>query len=63
MSAALLAALTAVSAVTQIDPGRQPLPAEPPIGGPVWTIVVPAALLVVSIWGTWLLYRHFAKEE
>jgi F0F1-type ATP synthase membrane subunit c/vacuolar-type H+-ATPase subunit K len=42
---------------------RQPLPAKPPIGGPVWTIVVPAALLLVSIWGTWMLYRHFAGEK
>ncbi len=49
---------TAVQAVT-----RQPLPAKPPIGGPVWTVVVPAALLIVSIWGTWMLYRHFAGEE
>jgi hypothetical protein len=44
-------------------PKGTPLPATPPIGGPIWTIVVPGALLVVAIWGTWLLYRHFAKEE
>ncbi len=43
--------------------GQPPLPAGPPIGGPIWTIVVPAALLIVSIWGTWMLYRHFAREE
>jgi len=49
---------TAIQAVA-----RQPLPAKPPIGGPIWTIVVPAALLIVSIWGTWMLYRHFAREE
>jgi hypothetical protein len=42
---------------------RPPLPAKPPIGGPFWTVVVPAALLLVAIWGTWLLYRHFAREE
>ena len=44
-------------------PRGTPLPAQPPIGGPVWTIVVPGALLLVAIWGTWLLYKHFAGEE
>jgi len=39
---------------------RQPLPVGPPIGGPVWTVVVPAILLVGASVGTWLLYRHFA---
>jgi hypothetical protein len=39
------------------------IPAQPPIGGPLWTIVVPAALLVVSIVATWLLYRSFANTE
>lgn len=63
MSPALLAAVTAVSALPQINPDRQPLPAEPPISGPFWTVLVPGVLLVFSIWATWLLYRHFAKEE
>jgi hypothetical protein len=39
------------------------IPARPPIGGPLWTIVVPAALLVLSIVATWLLYRSFANTE
>ena len=39
-----------------------PLPAEPPIGGPFWTVVVPAALLLLSTLATWLLYRHFARQ-
>jgi hypothetical protein len=52
-----------VAAASQAPADRAPLPAQPPIGGPIWTVVVPAVLLVVAIWGTWLLYRHFAREE
>jgi hypothetical protein len=58
---ALFASLAATA--PQVPPNLQSLPAKPPISGPVWTIVVPAALLLVSIWGTWLLYRHFSREE
>ncbi len=39
------------------------LPAEPPIAGPVWTYVVPAALLLVASAGTWLLYHRFSSKE
>ena len=39
------------------------LPAEPPIGGPLWTIVVPAILFLVAFLATYLLYRRFSKEE
>ena len=39
------------------------IPAKPPITGPFWTIVVPAALLVVSIVATWMLYRSFSRTE
>lgn len=38
------------------------IPAQPPIGGAVWTIVVPAALLLVALLSTYLLYRHFSDE-
>lgn len=38
------------------------LPAEPPIGGPLWSLVVPALLLLVATAATWLLYRHFARK-
>ena len=41
----------------------EPLPATPPIDGPIWTYVVPAALLLVASAGTWLLYRRFSSEE
>lgn len=37
-----------------------PIPAAPPIGGPIWTILVPALLLAVSFLATYLLYRRFA---
>jgi hypothetical protein len=37
------------------------LPA-PPLTGSFWSLVVPAALLVVSVAATWLLYRHFARS-
>ena len=39
-----------------------PIPAEPPIGGPLWTIVVPAALFAVALLATVLLYRRFSRE-
>jgi hypothetical protein len=40
-----------------------PLPASPPIGGFIWTVVIPAALFVGSFLGTYLLYKRFSKEE
>ena len=40
-----------------------PLPAESPIGGPLWSYVVPALLLGVATLGTLMLYRHFATQE
>lgn len=39
-----------------------PLPAEPPIGGPLWSVVVPFLLFLVAFAATWLLYRHFAGK-
>lgn len=58
-----LVATEALSAAVQATPGLAPLPADPPIGGPVWTIVVPALLLFGSFAATYLLYKRFAKEE
>jgi hypothetical protein len=40
-----------------------PLPAGPPIGGPIWTVVVPAVLFLGSFIGTYLLYRKFSGGE
>ena len=39
------------------------LPADPPIGGFIWTVIIPAALLVGSFLATYLLYRRFSKED
>ena len=36
------------------------IPATSPIGGPFWTLVVPAILFSISFTATLLLYRHFA---
>ena len=40
-----------------------PLPASPPIGGFIWTVVVPAVLFLGSFLGTYLLYKRFSTEE
>ena len=40
-----------------------PLPAVPPIGGLIWTVFIPAILLLGAFLGTYLLYRRFAREE
>ena len=34
----------------------------PPFTGPFWSLAVPAALLLVTIATTWLLYRHFDRS-
>ena len=52
-----------IPAIQVISEGMAPLPAEPPIGGPLWTLVIPALLLLGSFLGTYLLYRRFAQEE
>jgi len=39
------------------------LPAEPPIGGMMWSVVVPALLLIIAFGATCLLYRRFAGED
>jgi len=38
------------------------IPAEPPIGGPFWTVLVPSLLFAVSFAATWLLYRRFVSR-
>ena len=55
MSAALL--------LLQDASTRAPLPVGPPISGPLWTIWIPAALLLVSVAGTWALWNHFAHKD
>lgn len=53
----------ALAGFSQEGGGMAPLPADPPIGGPVWTVLIPAILLVGSFLATYLLYRRFSKEE
>ncbi len=38
------------------------IPADPPLSGALWTVVVPALLFAVTCLGTWLLYRRFADR-
>jgi hypothetical protein len=40
-----------------------PIPADPPIDGPFWTYVLPAALFLVAFLATWGLYRRFSRER
>jgi hypothetical protein len=46
-----------------LQAGLAPLPADPPIGGVIWTLVIPAVLLLGSSLGTYLLYQRFARAE
>jgi hypothetical protein len=43
--------------------GVEPLPAKAPIGGVVWSVVVPGLLFVTALGATWLLFRHFAGRD
>jgi TRAP-type C4-dicarboxylate transport system permease large subunit len=40
-----------------------PIPAETPISGPFWTLIVPALLFAIAFIATWLLYRRFSQES
>jgi hypothetical protein len=40
-----------------------PIPAEPPIAGVLWSVVIPALLLTTTVLATYLLYRHFAGQD
>jgi hypothetical protein len=58
MSSALVI-LTALAQSGEVAP----LPAASPIGGPLWSVVVPAMLLAVASLCTLMLYRHFARQD
>jgi len=61
-----MGAFTALSTLVPLLQGGTdpvPLPAEPPIGGPVWTILIPAVLFLGSLLGTYLLYKKFSGVE
>ncbi len=49
----------AAPAVAAIDQ----LPAEPPIDGPLWSLLVPALLFAVAFGATFMLYRHFTDRD
>ncbi len=57
-----ISALTVVGALLAaiLWASPEPLPVGPPIGGVLWSVVVPAILLAVAGGATALLYRHFA---
>jgi hypothetical protein len=55
-------AVTGLLLLLQQGPGVEPLGVEPPIGGPFWTVVVPALLLLGACLATYLLYRRFSGE-
>ena len=59
----ILSAFVAAFLFPEANPGPSPLPADPPIGGFVWTVVIPAILFLGSLLGTYLLYRRFSTEE
>jgi len=63
VAAVLAGSARAVGAAFQTTPGMAPLPADPPIGGPIWIVVIPALLFLGSSMGTYLLYKRFSKEE
>ena len=54
-------ALVVTAAVAHAGP--EPLPAEPPFGGVIWSYVVPALLFAIAFGATVLLYRHFAGRN
>ena len=60
-----IGALTLVSClrVALLWAAAEPLPADPPIEGFLWSVVVPAILLAVAVVATALLYRHFAGRD
>ena len=55
--------MTTALLILQDAATRAPLPVGPPISGPLWTIWIPAVLLLVSVAGTWSLWRHFADKD
>ena len=52
----------ALGIMAQVTEGIEPLPADPPIDGVVWTVLIPTLLFVGSFLGTYLLYKRFSKE-
>ena len=51
------------AAATAAQAAPDPLPAEPPFGGALWSYVIPAILFAIAFGATFLLYRHFAGRN
>jgi hypothetical protein len=51
------------AAATAAQAAPDPLPADPPFGGAMWSYVVPAILFAIALGATILLYRHFAGRD
>jgi len=62
---ARIAAFTAAGAVVAVaaQAAPDPLPAEPPFGGAMWSFVIPVILFAVACGATIFLYRHFAGRD
>jgi predicted acyltransferase len=58
---AFLMLMVGTAAVAQTGP--DPLPAESPFGGAIWSHLVPALLFAIAFGATVLLYRHFAGRD
>jgi hypothetical protein len=56
-------AIALFGAVAAHQATPDPLPAEPPFVGVMWSFVVPAILFAVALGATVLLYRHFAGRD
>jgi len=56
-------ALIGAAAAAAARAAPDPLPAEPPFGGVMWSFVVPAILFAVACGATIFLYRHFARRD
>jgi hypothetical protein len=52
-----------IAVSTAAQAGPDPLPAQPPFGGAIWSYVVPALLFAIAFGATILLYRHFAGRH
>lgn len=64
MTPALAAAPRLMAALlAPADSVLQRIPAEAPISGVLWTVVVPAALFAVSLGATWALFRHYSRRQ
>ena len=56
-------ALVGAAVATAVQAAPEPLPAEPPFVGVMWSYVVPVILFAVALGATVLLYRHFAGRN